>query len=59
MGDYKSAARTKADAEFNDAQSQSRDRDKAKAEHVTPAGAQDEKTTRLKAQRLAREAGKP
>ncbi len=31
-------------------------REKLKAEHATPAGAKDEKTTRLKAQRLAREA---
>jgi len=59
MNRHNSAARTKADAEFDDARSQSRARDKAKAEHVTPADAQHDKTSRLKAQRLAREAEKP
>jgi hypothetical protein len=52
----KSPARTKADAQFDDAQSQARAREKGKAEQLTPAGEQDEKTARLKAQRLARDA---
>lgn len=56
MSDQKSPARTKAEAQFNDAQSEARAREKQAGERQAPASAQDEKTARLKAQRLAREA---
>ena len=58
MSEQKSAARVKADEQFQKIQSDARDRETADAICETPAGAQDMKTTRLRTQRLERDAAK-
>ena len=57
MSDHTQSARAKADAEIAKLQSQSRAREKTLSERQTEAQARDENTARLRASRLAGDAG--
>lgn len=59
MADHSKEARERAEARFEKAQKATQDAAQAKADRQASTRAIDEKTTRLKALRLARDAAEP